>query len=105
MLSRLLAVPRLASASARAFRTSSLLGNKHILIADPISDDCVRVFQEAGYTVTRLDKVPKEPELCAMINHYDGLVVRSGCQVTEKVRTCAFLPMRTAFAHRQTIGC
>jgi len=58
--------------------------SKNILISDPISDDCVRVFQDAGYSVTRRDKVPV-PELLDIIKQYDGLVVRSGTQVTEAI--------------------
>ncbi len=52
-----------------------------VLVLDGLSDEGVQVFEEAGLEVDV--KPPQKPdELAAIINDYDGLVVRSATKVT-----------------------
>ena len=52
-----------------------------ILVLDGTSEKAVALFREAGYDVEV--KPPQKPdELAAIINDFDGLVVRSGTKVT-----------------------
>jgi D-3-phosphoglycerate dehydrogenase / 2-oxoglutarate reductase len=59
-----------------------------VLIADKLSPDATRVFQERGVEVDeRVGMTPEE--LIACIGDYDGLAVRSSTKVTEKVLAAA----------------
>lgn len=63
---------------------ASLALTKNILISDPIDAVCVSVLERQGYTVKAVDKMA-ESELVKVIKNYDGLIVRSGTQVTKAV--------------------
>ena len=59
-----------------------------VLIADKLSPDATRVFQERGVEVDeRVGMTPEE--LIACIGDYDGLAVLSSTKVTEKVLAAA----------------
>jgi phosphoserine aminotransferase len=68
----------------RHIKTTTALFSKKILISDPIEQSCVDILEKAGYQITRREKVPKE-ELLKIIGEYDGLIVRSGTQVTPDI--------------------
>lgn len=55
-----------------------------ILISDPISEDGVRIFKDAGFQVDMKTKLTPE-ELAREIAEYDGLVIRSGTRVTKDI--------------------
>ena len=55
-----------------------------ILVSDSLSKQGIEVLQKAGFTVDVKTKLSKE-ELLKEIQHYDGLVVRSGTKVTSDV--------------------
>lgn len=56
-----------------------------ILVTDPLAEEGIRLMQEAnGVKVDVKPKLPQE-ELLKVIGDYDGLVVRSGTQVTKEV--------------------
>ncbi|KAJ1616343.1 D-isomer specific 2-hydroxyacid dehydrogenase, partial [Pavlovales sp. CCMP2436] len=57
---------------------------KRVLISDPIEQVCVDILEAAGVHVDQKQKL-SESELCVLIKDYDGLVVRSGTQVTAAV--------------------
>lgn len=55
-----------------------------ILVLDNLSEEGVEVFRQAGCDVDV--KAPQKPaELAAIVDEYDGLVVRSATKVTEEV--------------------
>jgi len=58
--------------------------SKKILISDAIEKTCVEILQKAGFQVDERDKVPKA-EMLQIIKQYDGLIVRSGTQVTADI--------------------
>jgi D-3-phosphoglycerate dehydrogenase len=60
------------------------LGDKRILITDPIDADCLDILRGAGFIVDHRPGLAK-PDLLACIKDYDGLIVRSGTKVTEEV--------------------
>eukprot|EP00163_Fabomonas_tropica_P016427 TRINITY_DN2946_c0_g1_i4.p1 TRINITY_DN2946_c0_g1~~TRINITY_DN2946_c0_g1_i4.p1 ORF type:complete len:460 (+),score=96.10 TRINITY_DN2946_c0_g1_i4:63-1382(+) len=68
----------------RAFRASSAVLQRKILISDPIEQSCVDILTDAGYSVTLREKVPKD-ELIELCKNFDGLIVRSGTKVTADV--------------------
>src|SRR3989338_1514952 len=56
-----------------------------ILVTDPLAEEGIRLMQAAnGVKVDVKPKLPQE-ELLKVIGDYDGLVVRSGTQVTKEV--------------------
>lgn len=55
-----------------------------VLVLDNLSDEGVALFQQAGIE-TDVKPAQKEEELAAIINEYDGLVVRSATKVTAAV--------------------
>jgi len=59
-----------------------------ILVADKLSDEGVKIFQEAGFQVDCKYKQP-EAELVKIIGDYDALVVRSDTKVTAAVIAAA----------------
>ena len=60
-------------------------GDIRILVTDPLAEEGIRLMQAAnGVKVDVKQKLQKE-ELLKVIGDYDGLVVRSGTQVTKEV--------------------
>ena len=60
-------------------------GDIRILVTDPLAEEGIRLMQQAnGVKVDVKPKLPQE-ELLKVIGDYDGLVVRSGTQVTKEV--------------------
>lgn len=55
-----------------------------ILVSDPLSEDGLKILKDSGMTVDVKTGL-SEDELCAIIGDYDGLLIRSGTQVTPKV--------------------
>ncbi len=55
-----------------------------VLVLDNLSDEGVALFRQAGIE-TDVKPAQKEQELAAIINEYDGLVVRSATKVTAAV--------------------
>jgi D-3-phosphoglycerate dehydrogenase len=56
-----------------------------ILVTDPLAEEGIQIMQaENGVKVDVKTKIPQE-ELLSLIGEYDGLVVRSGTQVTKDV--------------------
>ena len=55
-----------------------------ILVSDPISEEGINIFKNAGFEVTVKAKLSPD-ELKAELAHYDGLVIRSGTKVTAHV--------------------
>lgn len=53
-------------------------------MSDPISDEGLDIFRNAGFEVTVKAKLPPD-ELKKELAHYDGLVIRSGTKVTAEV--------------------
>lgn len=68
----------------RLLHSGTIRLSKRILCSDPIEDNCVRVLEAAGYSVVRRDKVPVK-ELLELVVDFDGLIVRSGTQVTKDI--------------------
>jgi len=54
-----------------------------ILVSDPISEEGIKLLQEAAQVDVRTDLSPQE--IMAIIGEYDGLLVRSGTQVTAEL--------------------
>lgn len=63
---------------------SAAVPTRKILCSDPIEDNCIKTLERAGFEVHARAKVPL-PELLQIIGDYDGLIVRSGTQVTREV--------------------
>ena len=59
-------------------------GPVRILVSDPISEEGLDIFRNAGFEVTVKTKLPPE-ELKKELSAYDGLVIRSGTRVTAEV--------------------
>lgn len=57
---------------------------KRVLCSDPIDAVCKTILEGAGVSVDCKSKL-SEAQLCEIIADYDGLVVRSGTTVTDKV--------------------
>lgn len=55
-----------------------------VLVSDPLSDDGIRIMQDAGFQVDVRTGL-SEDELCSVIGDYDGLIIRSGTKATAKV--------------------
>ena len=65
----------------------------NILVLDNLSQEGVEVFQAEGFNVDV--KPPQQPEeLAAIIDQYDGLVIRSATNVTAEALAAASLPTR-----------
>lgn len=60
------------------------MATRRVLISDPIEQVAVDILQDAGIAVDRKAKL-SEADLLSTIADYDGLIVRSGTQVTEAV--------------------
>lgn len=59
-------------------------GKKRVLISDPIEQVAVDILENAGIHVDKKAKLSEE-QLAKVIGDYDGLIVRSGTQVTAPV--------------------
>jgi D-3-phosphoglycerate dehydrogenase len=70
--------------AARNLRTSASALTRRILISDPIEAACVDLLKAEGYEVDLMEKVPQDT-LVEIIGQYDGLIVRSGTQVTAPI--------------------
>lgn len=55
-----------------------------ILVSDPLSEEGLKILNEAGIPV-EVKPGLNEDELCKIIGEYDGLMIRSGTTVTKKV--------------------
>ncbi|HOH30292.1 MAG TPA: phosphoglycerate dehydrogenase, partial [Candidatus Hydrogenedentes bacterium] len=55
-----------------------------VLVLDNLSEEGVALFRQAGIE-TDVKPAQKEQELAAIINDYDGLVIRSATKVTAAV--------------------
>lgn len=57
-----------------------------VLISDALSDAAVQIFRDRGIDVDFIPDLGKNKEaFAAIIEHYDGLAIRSATKVTEKV--------------------
>lgn len=57
---------------------------KKVLITDPIDPNCIKILEENGIEVVYKPKLPV-PEIIEIIKDADGLIVRSGTTVTDKI--------------------
>jgi len=67
-------------------RTSTM--NAKILIADPLNDRGSAILAEGGLQIETRAGL-NEDQLCEIIGHYDGLIVRSATTVTPKIIAAA----------------
>ena len=55
-----------------------------ILVADKLSDEGVKILQDAGFEVDCKYKLPPE-ELKKIIGQYQGIAIRSATKVTKEI--------------------
>lgn len=61
------------------------MSNVRVLVSDKLADAGLRVLREAPGVDLEFRPGMSEDELCGVIGEYDGLIIRSGTQVTPRV--------------------